>query len=133
MVAPHRTNHHAASGHRVPMLVLRSGSSRLDLPQTLDSEWDVSFASTLDEAIDAVTSIRRHRLANRTVVLVDSSLPFARAACRRIRALLPSALFMAPAPVELMGMSQVFIPSLDVPLTSRSKVEAELARRARSA
>lgn len=114
------------------MLVLRGGGSQFDLPQTLDFEWDVSIASTLEEALEAVTAIRRHRLATRTVVLMDSSLPFTRAASHRIRALLPNALFLAPAPVELMAMRQIFIPTLDIPLSSRSKVEAELARRAES-
>jgi hypothetical protein len=133
MVSPLRANHHATSRQRIPMLVLRSRGSRIDLPQTLDSEWDVSIASTLEEALAAVTAIRRHRLAGRTVVLMDSSLPFARAASQRIRALLPNALFLAPAPVELMAMRQIFIPTLDIPLASRSKVEAELARRSESA
>lgn len=115
------------------MLVLRSSSSRFDLPQTLACEWDVSIATTFEEALTAVTAIRRHRLVGRTVVLIDSSLPFARTAYRRIRALLPNALFLAPAPVELMAMRQIFIPTLDTPLASRAKVEAQLAQRSMSA
>ncbi|MFN2443762.1 MAG: hypothetical protein ABR517_13880 [Thermoanaerobaculia bacterium] len=66
MVAPPQVNHHAVRRDRIPMLVLQSDPSRYDLPQTLDAEWEVSIASTLEETIDhsipSRASIARNRV-----------------------------------------------------------------------
>lgn len=67
MVAPPQVNHHAARRDRIPILVLRSDPSQYDLPQTLDAQWEVSIASTLEEAIDhsipSRASIARNRVS----------------------------------------------------------------------